>query len=104
MRACIASQPAAPFFIMAGCDETHRPFDRPGYDFDPPDAVTVPPWLPDIPPIREDIGQLNGMVKAVDEAVNLFNMINAYYIARTGDRLTIEDLRPYLPAAVPAEV
>jgi len=69
VRACIAGEPAAPFFIMAGFDETHRPFDRTGYAFDPPDAVTVPPWLPDIPPVREEIGQLNGMVKAVDEAV-----------------------------------
>lgn len=39
-----------------------------------------------------------------DEAVNLFNAINAYYVARTGHRLTLEDLRPTLPAAVPAEV
>jgi len=75
VRSCIAShashasQPDAPFFIMAGFDETHRPFDRPGYDFDPPEAVTVPPWLPDIPRVRTEIGQLNGMVKAVDRAV-----------------------------------
>lgn len=39
-----------------------------------------------------------------DEAVNLFNAINAYYIARTGDRLTMEDLRPLIAAAVTAEV
>lgn len=71
VRACIESEPAGPFFIMAGFDETHRPFDRPGYDFDPPDAVTVPPWLPDIAPVREDIGHLNGMVKAVDAAVGV---------------------------------
>ena len=32
VRTCIDSQPDAPFFIMAGFDETHRPFDRPGYD------------------------------------------------------------------------
>jgi N-sulfoglucosamine sulfohydrolase len=69
VRDCIDGQPAAQFFIMAGFDETHRPFDRPGYDFDPPEAVTVPPWLPDIPPVREEIGQLNGMVKVVDAAV-----------------------------------
>ena len=66
---CILSQPGAPFFIMAGFDETHRPFDRPGYDDDPPESVTVPPWLPDIPAVRTEIGQLNGMVKAVDRAV-----------------------------------
>jgi N-sulfoglucosamine sulfohydrolase len=69
VRDCILSQPDAPFFIMAGFDETHRPFDRPGYDGDPPESVTVPPWLPDIPAVRTEIGQLNGMVKAVDRAV-----------------------------------
>ncbi|MHB8648182.1 MAG: sulfatase family protein [Thermomicrobiales bacterium] len=69
VSACIANQPVAPFFIMAGFDETHRPFDRPGYDPDPPESVTVPPWLPDILAVREEIGQLNGMVKAVDRAV-----------------------------------
>ncbi|HEY8291506.1 MAG TPA: sulfatase-like hydrolase/transferase, partial [Thermomicrobiales bacterium] len=69
VRDCIESQPDAPFFIMVGFDETHRPFDRPGYDGDSSDAVTVPPWLPDIPAVRAEIGQLNGMVKAVDRAV-----------------------------------
>ena len=69
VAACIDGQPAAPFFIVAGFDETHRPFDRPGYDADPPDAVIVPPYLPDIPAVRTEIGQLNGMVKAVDRAV-----------------------------------
>jgi len=69
VAAYIAGRPDAPFFIVAGFDETHRPFDRPGYDYDPPDAVIVPPWLPDIPPVREEIGQLNGMAKAVDRAV-----------------------------------
>ena len=39
-----------------------------------------------------------------DDTVNLFNAINAYYIARTGNRLTMEDLRPLIAAAVPAEV
>lgn len=39
-----------------------------------------------------------------DEVVNLFNAVNAYYVARTGDRLTIEDLRPLLAAGVFAGV
>lgn len=39
-----------------------------------------------------------------DETVNLFNAINAYYIARTGDRLTVEDLRPLVANAVLVEV
>lgn len=39
-----------------------------------------------------------------DDVVNLFNAINAYYIARTGHRLTMEDLQPRVAAGVPAEV
>ena len=71
VRDCLGSRPDAPFFIMAGFDETHRPFDRPGYDGDPPESVTLPPWLPDIAAVRTEIGQLNGMVKAVDRAVGV---------------------------------
>ena len=39
-----------------------------------------------------------------DDTVRIFNAINAYYIARTGDRLTMEDLRPLIAAGVLAEV
>ena len=39
-----------------------------------------------------------------DEAVNLFNTIDAYYIARTGNRLTMEDLRPLIAVSELAEV
>jgi hypothetical protein len=39
-----------------------------------------------------------------DEAVNVFNTINAYYIARTGNRLTMEDLRPLIAVSELAEV
>jgi hypothetical protein len=39
-----------------------------------------------------------------DEAVNLFNALNRYHIARSGVRLTLEQLRTLLPAYVPAEV
>ena len=69
VRACIERQPDTPFYIVAGFEETHRPFDRPGYDIDPPDRVTAPPWLPDISPVRAELGQMNGMVKTVDRAV-----------------------------------
>jgi hypothetical protein len=39
-----------------------------------------------------------------DEVVHLFNTVNAYYIARTGQRLTLEDLRPLVAATMLAEV
>lgn len=69
VSAYLDSHPTGPFFVMAGFTETHRPFDRPGYDADPPERVTVPPYLPDLPPIREELGQFQGLVKAADDAV-----------------------------------
>jgi len=38
-----------------------------------------------------------------DDTVNLFNAVNSYYIARTGARLTMEDLRPSIAAAALVE-
>ena len=58
-----------PFFASLGWVEPHRPYGVEGYDNDPPDAVTLLPWLPDKPGIREDIGGLNGLVYEVDRCV-----------------------------------
>ncbi|HEX6972506.1 MAG TPA: sulfatase-like hydrolase/transferase, partial [Limnochordia bacterium] len=63
------ARPTGPFFVMAGFTEAHRPFDQPGYEADPPEQVRVPPYLPDLPPIRREIGQLQGLVKAIDRGV-----------------------------------
>src|SRR5437870_4686149 len=42
-----------PFFAMVGFEETHRPFDR--YAPADPAAVEVPPFLPDLPEVRQDL-------------------------------------------------
>lgn len=39
-----------------------------------------------------------------DEVLNLFNAMNRYHIARSGVRLTLDQFRSLLPAAVAAEV
>lgn len=65
-----------PFFASVGFFEPHRlgwerecGFHAPEYDPPDPETVTVPPYLPDIPVVREEIVGLQGLIRAVDEAV-----------------------------------
>lgn len=58
-----------PLFLMVGFEEAHRPFEQPFYTPDDPASVTVPPYLPDNPGIREDLAWFNGSVRALDEGV-----------------------------------
>ena len=60
------SAPQQPFFASVGFFETHRKFpDSPG----PWDDVKVPEFLPNVPEVRHDVGDLNLSVKHVDDAV-----------------------------------
>ncbi|MBC7286924.1 MAG: sulfatase [Armatimonadetes bacterium] len=62
---------AQPFYANVGTGEPHRPYHRPGYVQDDPEAVQLLPWLPDRPGIRKDIAGLNGLVAALDDAVGM---------------------------------
>ncbi len=62
-----------PFFACVGIGEPHRPYQREGYNADDPNDVTLLPWLPDRPGIREDIAGLNGLMYAVDESVGMMS-------------------------------
>jgi len=62
---------AHPFLYCVGTFETHRPYHQAGYHHGDPVQVSVPPWLPDRPGIREDIAGLNGLVRELDGAVGL---------------------------------
>ena len=67
------------------------------------------PADPDVPQFRDLALEVVSAARDLepmteDLAVHLFNAINAFYIARTGHRLTMEDLRPLISAAVSAEV
>ncbi len=63
------AQEGQPFYVSCGIGEPHRPYQREGYDRDDPDALEVPPWLPDRPGIREDLAGLHGLIWRLDEAV-----------------------------------
>jgi N-sulfoglucosamine sulfohydrolase len=60
-----------PFFAMVGFWETHRPFNRPGYEYIDPEGIELPPYLPDTPGIRQDVARFYGQVKAVDAAIGV---------------------------------
>ncbi|EMA37235.1 sulfatase family protein [Halobiforma nitratireducens] len=67
----------APFFATIGFFELHRVeekngrfgFDSDHYETDDPDEVRPPTYLPDRRGIRQDLAEMHGMVRAVDDAV-----------------------------------
>lgn len=61
----------APFFLYANLTLTHRPFHDhgPGMSRQPapdPSRVAVPPWLPDLPPVRRDWARYLDTVQMTD--------------------------------------
>jgi len=63
-----------PFLAAVGWSETHRlglpsHFNRDVYEPADPADVEVPPYLPDVPEMREDLAGLYGAVKHMDQAV-----------------------------------
>jgi arylsulfatase A-like enzyme len=57
-----------PFFAQIGFIEPHRPFTFENVSPLPPDEITVPPYLPDIPELREDLVDLEATVAYLDGA------------------------------------
>jgi arylsulfatase A-like enzyme len=78
---CDSEPGGEPFFASIGFSEVHREplvdrcldcgwsFDLEGYETDDPAEVDRLPYLPDAPGIREELAELQGMVRAVDDAV-----------------------------------
>ena len=72
-----ARQDKMPFFAAVGVSEIHRMgmmpshFKREIYEPADPARVLVPPYLPDIPEIRQDLADLYGAVKLVDKMLGL---------------------------------
>lgn len=62
----LASAPKQPFFLSIGSFETHRQFPRAS---SVPRGLRVPPFLPDVPEVRQDVADLNESVRRVDNAV-----------------------------------
>jgi arylsulfatase A-like enzyme len=63
---------SAPFFAAVGTSEVHRMgmnpsgFKDPRYTPVDPASVAVPPWMPDIPEIREDLADFYGCISFMD--------------------------------------
>ncbi len=70
-RPFLDERPAGrPFFLSVGFHDAHRPFERGCVD--PPHApadVTVPPYLPDTPEVREDLAAFYDEISRMDEVV-----------------------------------
>lgn len=58
----------SPLFVQVGFFEPHRPFPHENIDPLPLDTLTVPAYLPDIPEVREDLGDLEASVASADRA------------------------------------
>jgi arylsulfatase A-like enzyme len=56
-----------PTFLSVGYYESHRPFDPDDrYEPTPPSEVDPLPYLPDHPDVREDIGEMEGLIRNMD--------------------------------------
>ncbi|HOT36662.1 MAG TPA: sulfatase [Candidatus Latescibacteria bacterium] len=57
-----------PFFAQIGFAEPHRPFPHDDVDALPPDSVSVPPYMPNIPEVREDLSEMEASIASADRA------------------------------------
>jgi arylsulfatase A-like enzyme len=58
-----------PFYLEVGFEEPHRPYDFGGATPDATQGVAVPPYLPDVPAMRQEMAAFQGAVRAMDAAV-----------------------------------
>lgn len=69
--------PNRPFYLQIGCHETHR--DWAMHDTPPDDSKGVwrPPYLLDLPEIREDMAKMQGASRRLDEGVgSILNLLD----------------------------
>ncbi|HXG55649.1 MAG TPA: sulfatase [Vicinamibacterales bacterium] len=71
LEAFIKADSAKPFFVYYGTHEPHRPFNHDAEDRVDPRTVTVPPWLPDIPEVRDELALYEASVRKVDKAFGM---------------------------------
>ena len=63
----ITADARTPFFLYYATNEPHRPFRHDPEDRVDPKQVVVPPWLPDLPEVREELALYYASVRSVDK-------------------------------------
>lgn len=58
----------SPMFVEICFAEPHRPFPHSGVECQDQSVVSIPPYLPDIPEVREDVADLEASVTSADRA------------------------------------
>lgn len=71
IEAFIKADSAKPFFLYYATHEPHRPFNHDAEDRVDPAQVIVPPWLPDIPEVRDELALYYASVRKVDKAFGM---------------------------------
>lgn len=68
-REHIASDDPRPFFLLFGTVEPHRPFHHQDFPAPSPNDVIVPPWLPDLPEVREELARYYASIQQADSGL-----------------------------------
>ncbi|MEW5812084.1 MAG: sulfatase [Actinomycetota bacterium] len=96
----LADPPDKPFLLTAGFFETHRPYPHDRYEPADPAAVTVPEYLPDTAPVRQDLADFYGSISVADAAVGqLLDTLDSTGLDRTTWVVFVTDHGPALPRA-----
>jgi N-sulfoglucosamine sulfohydrolase len=67
VEAFIRQDASKPFFLYYATNEPHRPFNHDPEDRVDAATVVVPPWLPDIPEVRQEIALYYASIRRVDK-------------------------------------
>jgi N-sulfoglucosamine sulfohydrolase len=68
LESFITADTTKPFFVYYATNEPHRPFNHDPEEWVDPAKVIVPPWLPDIPEVRDELALYYASVRRVDKA------------------------------------
>lgn len=64
----LSQGPTQPFYACIGYHESHRPFP---HSDTPLETVQPLPYLPDVPPVRQDLADLEVLIRRIDDHVGL---------------------------------